>query len=126
MQCRGHQFGPCSGTIPHATGQLSQPVPQLLSLCSGTREPRLLRPPYPEPVLRNTGGHCRSSSLTATRVGPALCSWRAQAQQQRPSATRTRSVDLRKNQKIKKLSVGEYIIRSSNSLLETKSFYLVL
>ena len=37
-------------------------MPQLLSLCSGAREPGLLKPARPEPVLRNrriTPAECR-------------------------------------------------------------------
>ena len=61
-QCRRPRFDLWSGMIPHAAEQLS-PEPQLLSLCSGAREPQLpslhnyWSPCTLEPALHNKRSH---------------------------------------------------------------------
>ena len=56
-QRRRRGFNPWSGKIPHAAEQQSRGS-QLLSLCSGAREPQLLSPYTQSLVLCNKRSHC--------------------------------------------------------------------
>ena len=119
----GHGFDPWSRTIPHATGQLSQPMHQSLSLCSGTQEPQLLRlicHDYWGAHTRSLCSATQEATAEAARTlqlesGPGLCSWRAHAQQRRPSATKTNQQTFVKiNQSINKWHVHRHFKRIVN------------
>ena len=68
-------------------------VPQLLSLCSGAREPQLLRPARLEPVLRNGRGHRSGRPAQLSEEWPPLSA----ARESPRTATRTQ-----RSQKINK------------------------
>ena len=70
------ELSPWSGKITHAAGQQS-PAPQVLGLCSGAREPRvlspelqLLKPSAREPMPCTKRGHPVRSPCLATGEKP--------------------------------------------------------
>ena len=74
LQCKGHQFDPWSSKIPHAMEQLN-PVPQLLSPRSRTRELQLQSP------LKATTEACVPRTCALQQEKPLR--WEAQALQQK-------------------------------------------
>ena len=80
-------------------------APQLLSLCSGTCEPQLLRPLHLEPVLCNGRGHRNEKPARHNEEWPPLAATRESLR----AATKTQ-----RSQKLKK---------KKNSSPKTRDYY---